>query len=101
MRASTPPTTMLPSRVQKMKNFVLSQSHGCSTMRLGTRNHSHIGANHFGNPVGLQLRRKWAATRSGMNTDVFLIQNQAKSRGNQTGASFCVSRYDSQPSSNQ
>ena len=50
-----------------MKNFVLSQSQGCSTMMLGTRNHSHIGANQVTKPVWNQLRTTWAMTSSGMN----------------------------------
>src|SRR5258708_10184095 len=85
---------MLPSRAQKTKNLVLSQSQGCSTMTLGTTNHNHIGANQFGYEVGIQRRRIWPAIRSGMKTDVFLIQNQIQSRTNQIGRSCCQSIYD-------
>ena len=46
----------LPSSAQKMKNLVLSQSHGCRMITFGTRNHSHIGENHLPNPVGTHLR---------------------------------------------
>src|SRR5438874_11376192 len=52
MLARTPPTTALPSSDQEVKNFVLSHTHGCRTMKFGTRNQSHIGAHHFGNAVG-------------------------------------------------
>ena len=45
-------------------------------MTFGTRNHSHIGANHFPSRVGNHRCTKYAAMRRGMNTDVFLIQNQ-------------------------
>src|ERR1700694_5680130 len=76
MPASKPPTMTLPSSAQKMKNFVLSQSHGCRMIKFGTTNHSHIGANHFPNPVGNQRCKKWATMSNGMNTEVFLIQNQ-------------------------
>src|SRR5487761_662235 len=92
---------MLPRSAQKMKNFVLSQSQGCSTMTLGTRNHNHIGANHLGNSVAIQLRSKWAANSRGMKTEVFLIQNQTQSRPNQIGRACDQSRYDSHPSSKQ
>src|ERR1700674_502313 len=101
MRASKPPTTMLPSSAQKTKNFVLSQSQGCNTMTLGTMNHSHIGENHVTKPVGIQLRSKGAAISSGINTDVLRIQNQTKSGTASIAACFCQSRYDSQPSSKQ
>src|SRR6202140_3817197 len=101
MRLRTPPTTMLPSSAQKMKNLVLSQSQGCSTMTLGTRNHNHIGENHVTKPVGIQLRSTCAAIGTGMNTDVFGIQNQTKSAPARIAACFCQSRYDSQPSSKQ
>ena len=79
MPARTPPTTTLPSSAQKMKNFVLSQTHGCRTMKLGTRNHSHIGANHFGKAVGNQRGRKWPATIRGIRSDVFHSQNATHS----------------------
>src|SRR5258708_12887985 len=92
---------MLPSRAQKTKNLVLSQSQGCSTMTLGTTNHNHIGANQFGYEVGIQRRRIWPAIRSGMKTDVFLIQNQIQSRPNQIGRACCQSIYDSPPTSPQ
>ena len=46
--ASSAPTRMLPSSAQKMKNLVLSHTHGWSTTTFGTKNHSHIGANHLG-----------------------------------------------------
>src|SRR5713226_1815013 len=70
-------------------------------MTLGTRNHSHIGAYHFSNEVGIHRRRNWAAMRRGTNTDRFLIQNQAKSNGKYSTPSRCVSVYDSQPASRQ
>src|ERR1700681_256602 len=101
MRDRIPPTTMLPSSAQKMKNLVLSQSQGCSTMTLGTMNHSHIGENHVTKPVGIQLRSTCAATNSGMNSDVLRIQNQTNSGTARIAACFCQSRYESHPSSKQ
>src|SRR5258708_7202962 len=92
---------MLPSRAQKTKNLVLSQSQGCSTMTLGTTNHNHIGANQFGYEVGIQRRRIWPAIRSGMKTDVFLIQNQIQSRPNQIGRACCQSIHGRQPPATQ
>src|SRR5260370_35242048 len=76
---------MLPSRAQKTKNLVLSQSQGCSTMTLGTTNHNHIGANQFGDEVGIQRRRIRPAIRSGMKTDGSWIQNQIQARPNEIG----------------
>src|SRR5690348_2684654 len=97
MPARTPPTTTLPRSAQKTKNLVLSQIHGCSTMTLGTRNHSHIGANQRGNAVGNQRTRKWPAIISAASRDVFQIQNHAKSNGN-SQKFCCQSVGDSQPS---
>src|SRR2546422_1097690 len=99
--ARTPPTTTLPSSAQKMKNLVLSHSHGCRMITFGTRNHSHIGANHFGNAVGNQRCRKWPAIRSGINADVFLIQNHGQSIGKKISPWRSQSRYESQPKSMQ
>ena len=82
---------MLASSAQKMKNFVLSHTHGCSTMTFGTTNHSHIGANHVAKPVGIHRFRKWPAIMSGIATDVFLIQNQMKSGANHRIPSRCQS----------
>src|SRR5260370_20182633 len=101
MPAMKPPTMMLPMRAQKMKNCVLSQSQGCRAITLGTRNHNHIGANNFGKAVANQRRRIWAAMSSGINSDVFLIQNHATSRGKDSTPSRCQSVYESQPGSRQ
>src|ERR1700737_255078 len=70
-------------------------------MTLGITNHSHIGANHLPKPVGNQLHANWAAMRSGMKSDVFLIQNQTKSIGKKYQPSRCQSMYESQPASTQ
>src|SRR5260370_39170355 len=101
MRGRTAPSRMLPSRAQTTKKLVLSQAQGCSTMTLGTTNHNRIGANQFGYEVGIQRRRIRPAIRSGMKTDVFLIQTQIQARPNQIGRSGCQSTYDSQPTSTQ
>src|SRR5947209_13300859 len=82
MPASTPPTTMLPRSAQKTKNFVLSQIQGWSTITFGTRNQSHMGENQLGSAVGNQRTRKFPASITGTSTDVFQIQNHAKSKGN-------------------
>src|SRR5579859_4713695 len=70
---------MLPKSAKKMKNFVLSHSHGARMKIDGTANQSHIGANHVPKRVGIQRFSSWAPMISGISTDVFLIQNQAKS----------------------
>src|SRR5438445_12533403 len=87
--ASTPPTSMLPSKAQKMKNLVLSHTHGCSTMTFVTRNHSHIGDNKLGNAVGIHRIKPWAASITGSGRDVYQIQNQEKSIGNSHSPYLC------------
>src|SRR5438270_7214555 len=101
IEASRPPTTMLPSSAQKTKNFVLSQIHGCRTMRFGTANHSHIGENHVGNDVGNARRATCAAIMSGASKDAFQTQNHTKS-GMKNRTPWCTqSVNDSQPGSRQ
>src|SRR5713226_10096563 len=92
---------MLPSSAKKMKNFVLSQSHGCRTITDGTANHSHIGANHVAKRVGIHRFSKWPAMISGINSAVFLIQNHTKSGTAHSRPSRLMSVYDSQPGSKQ
>ena len=96
-RATTTPTTMLPSSAQRMKNLVLSQGHGWSTTMLGTANQSHIGANHVGNPVGNHRTSAWPTSSSGRNSDVFQIQKAATSTGNHHQPLRCQSVNASQP----
>ena len=95
--ASTPPTMMLASSAQKMKNFVLSHTHGCSTMTFGTTNHSHIGANQLGNAVGNHRGTKCPTTTSGTSKEVFQIQNPMKSAGNSHTPLRCQSVNVSHP----
>ncbi len=68
-----------PNSAKKMKNLVLSHSHGARMNIEGTTNQSHRGANHLPSRVGIQRSSTCAATISGISTDVFLIQNQMKS----------------------
>src|SRR5438477_9297832 len=92
---------MLPSSAKKMKNFVLSQSHGCSTIIDGTANHSHIGVNQVANLVGTQRFTMWPAMMSGISSDVFLIQNHTKSGTAHSRPSRLMSVKASQPGSMQ
>src|SRR5581483_12167443 len=80
--ARTPPTRMLPKSAQKMKNLVLSQTHGWRTTRFGTMNQSHIGANQVVSFDGNQRGRKNAAISSGRNRERFQTQNHTKSGRN-------------------
>ena len=92
---------MLPSSAKKMKNFVLSQSQGCSTITEGTANHNHMGENHVANRVGIHRFRKCPATMSGISSEVFLIQNHTKSGTAHSRPSRLMSVYASQPGSMQ
>src|SRR5947207_9141306 len=97
MAATRAPTSTLPSSAQRTKNLVLSQTHGWSTTRFGTTNHSHIGANQVGNAVGNERSTSWATRRSGTSSEVFQIQNQSQSAPNTAGPSLNRSPEDSQP----
>src|SRR5579859_971757 len=88
---------MLPNRAKKMRNFVLSHSHGARMKIDGTANHSHIGANQVPKRVGIQRFRSWALMISGISTDVFLIQNQTKSGATHTMPSRLKSLNAIQP----
>src|SRR5207247_3442994 len=95
--ASSAPTRTPASTAEQMKNLVLSQTHGWSTTRFGTKHHSHIGANQVGNAVGNDRSTSWATRRSGTSSEVFQIQNQSQSAPNTAGPSLNRSPEDSQP----
>src|SRR5437773_1925584 len=95
--ASSAPTRTLPSSAQKMKNLVLSQTHGWSTTRFGTTNQSHIGANQVGNAVGNDRSTSWATRRIGKSSEVFQIQNQSHFAPNAPGPSVNRLPEDNQP----
>src|SRR6266513_3243258 len=96
--ASSAPTRMLPSSAQKTKNLVLSHTHGWSTTRFGTTNHSHIGANHFGKATGCVRRTRCATSKSGSSSEVFQTQNHSHPRKYSTGPSLTTSPGASHPS---
>src|SRR5438270_6003565 len=74
--ARTAPSGIDPKRVQKEKNLVLSQSQGWNTKKLGTMNHSQIGASRIARARDSVPRQANAATSRGMKRLVFLSQNQ-------------------------
>src|SRR5207248_9968050 len=82
--ARNAPAMMAPNSAKKMKNFVLSHSHGARMKIEGTMNHSHIGANQVPTRVGNQRLSTCTAMIKGISTDVFLIQNHTKSGSAQT-----------------
>src|SRR5437867_6926811 len=96
--ASNAPTRMLPSSAQKMKNLVLSHTHGWSTTTFGTTNHSHMGANHLGKATGCARSRRCATSNSGSSSDVFQTQNHSHSRKYKIGPSLITSPGASHPS---
>src|SRR5581483_373192 len=99
--ARNAPATMAPNSAKKMKNLVLSHSHGARMKIDGTTNHSHSGANHLANGTGMRLPKMWAARITGMRIDVFLIQNQTTSGTKNTIPSRTQSEYAIQPGCRQ
>src|SRR5947209_1352475 len=100
--ASSAPARIAPKSAKKMRNLVLSHSHGARMTMHGTANHSHSGKNHFANGMAIRFRNTCAARIKGISTDVFLIQNQMKSGTNQTAPPSRVqSEYDIQPGCRQ
>src|SRR5262249_7576237 len=84
--ASSAPTGSAPNSAQYAKNLVLSQSQGWKTTKLGTRNHSQIGARCSPTPSGSTERQRNATAMAGTRMLVFLSQNR-------TGSSWFASHH--------